>query len=528
MSLVCERHLSTKATVQCGRCDIGAWCNDDCRRAAWPTHKLICQPLSGPGVTGLQLTASRMVSGIRPVTDLQDRVWERAIVLKGLLAKRTVNIVTVESLTCGMMAKTLIDIPGSGDVVYGGFSTYDTDAKRVMVDVKTRGVYSHATAQQMAKGALKNSRAMISVSVTGNAMPYPDDNVLLGRVWIACAIRKRGGFVSRSIELDVEKTGEYKPLFDSWRAQNQGNGKWAPRALTALVADIIRLQTTATAFDFVERLISEDNFLDDLDSLDQRAWDSVVPPSWILQKYINPSLAPMPKQPVGTDDTDWTSSSSSSAYGTVDADIDDPEVQTLAKSAAREEMYNTVRTAVAGPLAALVPIADGPLRDATGALFEGFSGTLDELDATLQSMVRAIEMARSRINDHHQYFGLLDSVEDRSVPMWLVRAMTADQSMPRGFPGTVVMVDSPLTNTRKMAEFQSDRFVGSTSKWLSDTRITDREQFVEAWRSATAPDQDAVVQMSSPHLRGPYRFKNGPVYWYWSAQPSSRAQPAAK
>ena len=98
-----------------------------------------------------------------------------AFKLKQLLNTKKLNIVTSESLTAGAIAKILVDVPGEGSTVYGGFIVYDTDAKRMFNNVTTKGVYSYKTAYQMAKGALVKSRAMISVDVTGNAAPYPEN-----------------------------------------------------------------------------------------------------------------------------------------------------------------------------------------------------------------------------------------------------------------------------------------------------------------------------------------------------------------
>lgn len=94
-----------------------------------------------------------------------------------------INIVTVESLTAGKIASTLIDIPSYGGNVYGGFVVYDTDAKREFVDVTTKSVYSQKCAKQMAEGALKNSRAMCALAVTGHAGGFDDtDPEFLGYV----------------------------------------------------------------------------------------------------------------------------------------------------------------------------------------------------------------------------------------------------------------------------------------------------------------------------------------------------------
>lgn len=107
-----------------------------------------------------------------------------------LLNTYKVNIVTVESLTGGLIASTLVDIPSYAACVYGGFVVYDSDAKREFIDVKTKSVYSQECAKQMAEGALRNSRAMCAIAVTGQSGGYDDtDDIYLGYVDIAFSIR---------------------------------------------------------------------------------------------------------------------------------------------------------------------------------------------------------------------------------------------------------------------------------------------------------------------------------------------------
>jgi nicotinamide-nucleotide amidase len=90
--------------------------------------------------------------------------------------ERGLMIVTAESCTGGLIAAALTEIAGSSDVVDRGFVTYSNAAKTAMLDVssKTLGTYgavSKETALEMAKGALANSLASISVAVTGVAGP---------------------------------------------------------------------------------------------------------------------------------------------------------------------------------------------------------------------------------------------------------------------------------------------------------------------------------------------------------------------
>lgn len=87
-----------------------------------------------------------------------------------------VMTVTAESCTGGLVSAALTAIAGSSDVVDRGFVTYTNEAKQEMLGVPAailaaHGAVSAETAQAMAEGALRHSRAAISVSVTGIAGP---------------------------------------------------------------------------------------------------------------------------------------------------------------------------------------------------------------------------------------------------------------------------------------------------------------------------------------------------------------------
>ena len=85
-------------------------------------------------------------------------------------------IATAESCTGGLIAGALTEIAGSSAVVDRGFVTYSNEAKNEMLGVpmpliETHGAVSGEVAEAMAKGALKNSNASLTVSVTGIAGP---------------------------------------------------------------------------------------------------------------------------------------------------------------------------------------------------------------------------------------------------------------------------------------------------------------------------------------------------------------------
>ena len=87
---------------------------------------------------------------------------------------RGVTVSTAESLTAGMIASTIADIPGASAVLRGGAVIYCDEIKhRVLgVEQETLDRYtavSHQTAREMASGSLELYQSDIAVSATGYA-----------------------------------------------------------------------------------------------------------------------------------------------------------------------------------------------------------------------------------------------------------------------------------------------------------------------------------------------------------------------
>ena len=100
----------------------------------------------------------------------------QAIDVLNACRKHGIMIATAESCTGGLIAAALTDIAGSSDVVDRGFVTYSNEAKNEMIGVPMElinqvGAVSKDVAIAMAEGALNNSRAGISIAVTGIAGP---------------------------------------------------------------------------------------------------------------------------------------------------------------------------------------------------------------------------------------------------------------------------------------------------------------------------------------------------------------------
>lgn len=112
-----------------------------------------------------------------------------------LLLARGWRLAAAESCTGGWLAKSVTDIPGSSAWFDRGFVTYSNQAKRDMLEVAEsvlleHGAVSEACVLSMAEGALRHSKADISVAISGIAGPggaTPGKPV--GTVWLAWARR---------------------------------------------------------------------------------------------------------------------------------------------------------------------------------------------------------------------------------------------------------------------------------------------------------------------------------------------------
>lgn len=121
-------------------------------------------------------------------------------------------IATAESCTGGLIAGALTDIAGSSTVVDRGFVTYSNQAKMDMLGVSAEtlekhGAVSDQTAYEMALGAYKNSRADVTVAVTGIAGPGGgSDKKPVGLVYMGVA--SKDGVQTYKLLLGEDKSRE--------------------------------------------------------------------------------------------------------------------------------------------------------------------------------------------------------------------------------------------------------------------------------------------------------------------------------
>ena len=99
-----------------------------------------------------------------------------AAALVALLKRKGPTVSTAESCTGGLVASSIVDVPGASAVFPGGAVTYAASVKTALLGVpadliETRGVVSSDVAAAMAKGAQKRFGTDLAVSVTGVAGP---------------------------------------------------------------------------------------------------------------------------------------------------------------------------------------------------------------------------------------------------------------------------------------------------------------------------------------------------------------------
>lgn len=108
------------------------------------------------------------------------------------LIRRGETVATAESLTGGLVAATLTDLPGASSMFRGGFVVYATDLKNVLAGVPERllaerGPVDPDVARALAEGARERCEATWGLATTGVAGPDPQDGKPVGLVFVAVA-----------------------------------------------------------------------------------------------------------------------------------------------------------------------------------------------------------------------------------------------------------------------------------------------------------------------------------------------------
>jgi nicotinamide-nucleotide amidase len=108
------------------------------------------------------------------------------------LKERGETLAVAESLTGGLLAATIVDVPGASAVFRGGLVVYATDLKSTLAGVPAqllaaRGPVDPDVAVALAKGARERCRADWGLATTGVAGPDPQDGHPVGEVYVGIA-----------------------------------------------------------------------------------------------------------------------------------------------------------------------------------------------------------------------------------------------------------------------------------------------------------------------------------------------------
>lgn len=108
------------------------------------------------------------------------------------LAARGETLATAESLTGGLLAARLTDVPGASRSFVGGVVSYATRVKVAVLNVPDElvaehGVVSEACALAMAHGVRDRLDATWGLATTGVAGPDAQEGRAVGTVWVAVA-----------------------------------------------------------------------------------------------------------------------------------------------------------------------------------------------------------------------------------------------------------------------------------------------------------------------------------------------------
>jgi nicotinamide-nucleotide amidase len=107
-----------------------------------------------------------------------------------VLAERGQTLAVAESLTGGLLAATIVDVPRASRVFRGGLVVYATDLKASLAGVpagllRMYGPVHPDTAAALAVGARTRCGADWGLATTGVAGPDPQHEVPVGTVYVA-------------------------------------------------------------------------------------------------------------------------------------------------------------------------------------------------------------------------------------------------------------------------------------------------------------------------------------------------------
>jgi len=97
------------------------------------------------------------------------------------------TVAIAESCTGGLVMAHIVATPGSGDWFKGGIVAYDKEVKFGVLGVDRGPVVTSAAAAQMARAIRDMMGSELGIATTGEAGPYPEEDVPVGTLFVAVA-----------------------------------------------------------------------------------------------------------------------------------------------------------------------------------------------------------------------------------------------------------------------------------------------------------------------------------------------------
>ena len=104
-----------------------------------------------------------------------------------VLLEHGLTVGLAESLTGGLAASRLVNVPGASGWFRGAVVSYATDVKQSVLGVPVGPVVSEEAARAMAEGAVKVLGSDVGLAITGVAGPDPQEGHSPGTVFVGLA-----------------------------------------------------------------------------------------------------------------------------------------------------------------------------------------------------------------------------------------------------------------------------------------------------------------------------------------------------
>jgi len=141
---------------------------------------------------------------------VDDETMEHAIAAR--LVARGLTLAVAESLTGGLIASRLVNVPGASTWFRGGVVSYASEVKFDVLGVPEGPVISGDAAEAMASGVRELLNADVAISVTGVAGPDPQEDQVPGTVFVGLDLEGNRSHVRLRLPGDRPRVRAYSAI----------------------------------------------------------------------------------------------------------------------------------------------------------------------------------------------------------------------------------------------------------------------------------------------------------------------------